>query len=82
MEQNINEYQKDYDELVVTVAELKEKKEQCNKKITKANSLITGLNAEKVRWEQSSNDFVSQFESLTGNVLISSAFLTYIGFFG
>ena len=53
-----------------------------SKKINKAQSLLLGLNSEKVRWGQSAKDQVVQFETLVGDVVLSAAFLTYLGFFG
>ena len=50
MEKNIAEYRIEYQELIDITNQLEKKKNECDKKINKANSLITGLNSEKVRW--------------------------------
>jgi dynein heavy chain 1 len=50
-------------------------------KLSRSKTLLFNLSSEKMRWSESSNNFKSQIENLIGDVLISSAFLTYIGFF-
>ena len=52
-----------------------------NSKIVKSEKLITSLMQEKQRWKKSSEQFQLHFETLCGDVLLASAFLTYIGFF-
>ncbi len=51
------------------------------KKVSRAEKLLSNLQGEKTRWEKSSNDFKEQITNIVGNVLLSGAFLTYIGFF-
>ena len=82
LEIKIQEYQKDYEKQIAKIEELKVQKEATLSKITKAENLLMGLSSEKSRWSVSFKDFGSQFTTLTGDVLISSAFLTYLGFFG
>ena len=81
LEENIKEYKKEYAELISQTEELKAEKENVQNKIGKSESLLMSLSSEKSRWEISSKEFVNQFKTLTGDVLLSSAFLTYLGFF-
>lgn len=50
-------------------------------KVERSNSLYSNLSGELVRWELSSKNFKERIASLLGDTLLSSAVLTYIGFF-
>lgn len=50
-------------------------------KAEKSKNLLKNLSSEKIRWTESSEGFKSQIAEMTGNVLLSSAFLAYCGFF-
>nr|XP_026690532.1 dynein heavy chain 12, axonemal isoform X1 [Ciona intestinalis] len=65
-----------------------EKKEQlefqvdlCSKKLDRAQKLIGGLGGEKTRWTQAASDLQTQYDNLTGDVLISSGVIAYLGAF-
>lgn len=47
----------------------------------KAESLINGLGGEKVRWKAEAERYAVVFENLTGDVLISSGMIAYLGAF-
>ena len=53
----------------------------CQKKLERAEALIGGLGGEKIRWTQAAKDLGTQYENLTGDVLISSAVVAYLGAF-
>jgi len=42
---------------------------------------LTDLSGERIRWEEASQNFKNQLATMIGDVLLSSAFLSYIGFF-
>ena len=50
-------------------------------KVTRSESLYKNLSSELIRWEGSSQSFKERISSLLGDTLLSSAVLTYIGFF-
>lgn len=50
-------------------------------KVNRSKSLIMNLSSEKIRWEESARNFKYQLSTILGDVLLSAAFLTYIGFF-
>ena len=50
-------------------------------KCSRSTKLLGDLSSEKVRWEGSSRGFQEQTATLIGDVLVSGAFCTYIGFF-
>lgn len=49
--------------------------------INLANRLVGGLSSEKIRWTDSVASFRSQEKSLPGNVLLVTAFVSYVGCF-
>jgi dynein heavy chain 1 len=50
-------------------------------KVNRSTNLIQNLSSERYRWEASSKNFKFQLATMPGDVLLSSAFLAYIGFF-
>jgi dynein heavy chain len=58
---------------------LEDNADQCDKKIARANQLLDGLGGEKERWGIFAENLGKQFERLTGDVLISSGLLAYLG---
>ena len=53
----------------------------CQKKLERAEALIGGLGGEKIRWTQAAKDLGVKYDNLTGDVLISSAVVAYLGAF-
>uniref|UniRef100_H2Z3M9 Uncharacterized protein n=1 Tax=Ciona savignyi TaxID=51511 RepID=H2Z3M9_CIOSA len=53
----------------------------CSKKLDRAQKLIGGLGGEKTRWTQAAGDLQTQYDNLTGDVLISSGVIAYLGAF-
>ncbi|CAF0714705.1 unnamed protein product [Brachionus calyciflorus] len=49
--------------------------------INLANRLVGGLSSEKIRWTESVANFRLQEKSLPGNVLLITAFISYVGCF-
>uniref|UniRef100_A0A2K5ISM5 Dynein axonemal heavy chain 17 n=1 Tax=Colobus angolensis palliatus TaxID=336983 RepID=A0A2K5ISM5_COLAP len=52
-----------------------------NRVILLANRLVGGLASENVRWAESVENFRSQGVTLCGDVLLVSAFVSYVGYF-
>ena len=50
-------------------------------KLIRAESLIGGLGGEKTRWKQMAEDLSVTYVNLTGDVLISSGMIAYLGAF-
>ena len=50
-------------------------------KVNRSVALLQSLNAERQRWEQGSQVFHAQLASIVGDVLLSSAFLAYAGYY-
>ena len=61
--------------------DLENKVDLCTKKLDRAEQLIGGLGGEKDRWSQAANDLGVKYINLTGDVLISSGLVAYLGAF-
>ena len=81
LEKNIKDYTDQYAKLIVDKQKLEIDKKNVSSKTTKAEGLLMALSSERTRWGQSSQEFENQFQTLTGDVLLSAGFLTYCGFF-
>ena len=81
LEENIENYKKDYAILIAEVQNIKGEMTKVVEKVTRSQELLKNLSSERYRWEEGSKNFKEQMNCLFGDVLLSSAFLTYIGFF-
>ncbi|XP_062847578.1 dynein axonemal heavy chain 3 [Trichomycterus rosablanca] len=55
--------------------------EQCSQKLIRAEKLIGGLGGEKDRWTEAARLLGIRYTNLTGDVLLSSATVSYLGAF-
>ncbi len=53
----------------------------CSKKLVRAEQLISGLGGEKDRWSEAAVNLGHRYVNLTGDVLISSGVVAYLGAF-
>lgn len=53
----------------------------CEKKLMRAEQLITSLGGEKTRWTQRSEELGIDYVNLTGDVIVSSGLIAYLGAF-
>jgi dynein heavy chain len=58
---------------------LEEKYDDCNTKLERAEKLLSGLGGEKVRWTEVAASLGPKYTNLTGDVLISSGMIAYLG---
>uniref|UniRef100_A0A667Y5V4 Dynein axonemal heavy chain 11 n=1 Tax=Myripristis murdjan TaxID=586833 RepID=A0A667Y5V4_9TELE len=58
-----------------------EKVTRTNQTIELANRLVKGLESEKARWSQAVVQYEEQQKTLCGDVLLTSAFVSYMGYF-
>jgi dynein heavy chain len=61
--------------------ELEVQVDECSKRLVRAEKLISGLGGEKTRWAESSKRLGVQYNNITGDVLISSGIVAYLGTF-
>eukprot|EP00931_Biecheleriopsis_adriatica_P034702 TRINITY_DN20021_c0_g5_i1.p1 TRINITY_DN20021_c0_g5~~TRINITY_DN20021_c0_g5_i1.p1 ORF type:complete len:4603 (-),score=1119.02 TRINITY_DN20021_c0_g5_i1:34-13842(-) len=81
MEKRIQQYKEQYAALITSVEQIKNEMQSVNEKCARSTKLLSDLSSEKVRWSQSSTGFQEQTATMIGDVLVSGAFCTYIGFF-
>uniref|UniRef100_A0A5F8HGP8 Dynein axonemal heavy chain 7 n=1 Tax=Monodelphis domestica TaxID=13616 RepID=A0A5F8HGP8_MONDO len=62
-------------------ADLENQVDLCSKKLERAEQLIGGLGGEKTRWSQSALELGQLYINLTGDILISSGIVAYLGAF-
>eukprot|EP00931_Biecheleriopsis_adriatica_P059470 TRINITY_DN3558_c0_g1_i1.p1 TRINITY_DN3558_c0_g1~~TRINITY_DN3558_c0_g1_i1.p1 ORF type:complete len:4293 (+),score=1112.20 TRINITY_DN3558_c0_g1_i1:173-13051(+) len=53
----------------------------CQKKLERAETLITSLGGEKTRWTQNAKDLTADYRNLTGDVIVASGLIAYLGAF-
>ncbi|CAD8134930.1 unnamed protein product [Paramecium octaurelia] len=80
-EAKIHNLQQEYSELISQKESIKSEMLKVQEKVTRSQALLSDLSGERVRWEEASQNFKSQLATMIGDVLLSSAFLSYIGFF-
>jgi dynein heavy chain len=61
--------------------ELERNVEDCKNKLDRATRLIDGLGGEKKRWSQFVTDLQKQYDNVTGDILIASGTVAYLGAF-
>uniref|UniRef100_A0A672V2F6 Dynein axonemal heavy chain 7 n=1 Tax=Strigops habroptila TaxID=2489341 RepID=A0A672V2F6_STRHB len=62
-------------------ADLENQVDLCSKKLQRAEQLISGLGGEKTRWHETALDLGQKYTNLTGDILISSGIVAYLGAF-
>ncbi|XP_051046156.1 dynein axonemal heavy chain 7 [Phodopus roborovskii] len=62
-------------------ADLENQVDLCSKKLERAEQLIGGLGGEKTRWSNSALELGQLYINLTGDILISSGVVAYLGAF-
>lgn len=53
----------------------------CEQRLEKAVKLIDGLGGEKIRWSETAAEMKVVYGNLTGDVLVSSGMIAYLGAF-
>jgi len=81
LEQSIASYKDEYAVLISEAQAIKATRENVQAKVDRSRALLTSLAMESGRWEATSETFKSQMSSIVGDVLLSSAFLAYAGYF-
>ncbi|CAD7961252.1 unnamed protein product [Amoebophrya sp. A25] len=61
--------------------ELQKNSDDCRAKLVRAEKLITGLGGEKAAWTQNSAKLGKDYTNLTGDILIASGIMAYLGCF-
>ncbi|XP_053674809.1 dynein axonemal heavy chain 7 [Anopheles nili] len=79
VEENLADLQRKLDEQIAQHAKLQANVELCMKKLERATEIITGLGGEKDRWQTAADTLAQIYDTLTGDVLIASGVVAYLG---
>merc|ERR550532_778660 len=81
LEASINRYKEEYAALISQAEAIKTTLKQVQGKVNRSMGLLQSLGIEKDRWGLTSDNFKLQMTTLIGDVFLSSAFLSYGGYF-
>lgn len=81
LELSIASYKEEYAQLISQAQAIKADLESVQAKVDRSIALLKSLVIERERWEATSETFKSQMSTIIGDVLLSSAFLAYAGYF-
>ncbi|CAB0033630.1 unnamed protein product [Trichogramma brassicae] len=81
LELSIASYKEEYAQLISQAQAIKTDLENVQGKVDRSIALLKSLVIERERWELTSETFRSQMSTIVGDVLLSSAFLAYAGYF-
>ncbi|KAI8852562.1 dynein heavy chain and region D6 of dynein motor-domain-containing protein [Chytridium lagenaria] len=81
LESSIAHYKDEYAVLISETQALKSEMETVKSRVDRSLALLGNLSSENERWGQASQSFESQMGTIIGDVLLSSAYLAYGGFF-
>ena len=74
-------YKEEYAQLISQAEAIKNDLKHVQDKVDRSMSLLKSLGIEQERWQETSEGFKSQMSTLVGDVFLSSAFLSYAGYF-
>ncbi|KAI8449285.1 dynein heavy chain, N-terminal region 1-domain-containing protein [Phakopsora pachyrhizi] len=81
LECSIVKSKSEYASLIRETETMKNEMSGVQTKVDRSIKLLESLESEKARWEAGSANFDAQMSTIAGDVLLSSAFMTYGGFF-
>uniref|UniRef100_A0A8C5KUF0 Dynein axonemal heavy chain 11 n=1 Tax=Jaculus jaculus TaxID=51337 RepID=A0A8C5KUF0_JACJA len=81
LDQNLSRLTTSFEKATAEKVRCQDEVNQTNKTIDLANRLVGELESEKIRWAQSIKSFETQEKTLCGDVLLTAAFVSYVGSF-
>ncbi|KAJ3135949.1 hypothetical protein HK100_002228 [Physocladia obscura] len=81
LENSIAHYKDEYAVLISETQALKSEMETVKSRVDRSSALLKNLSSENERWTASSQSFEAEMSTLVGDVLVSSAFMSYAGYF-
>ncbi|KAK5108990.1 hypothetical protein LTR62_007624 [Meristemomyces frigidus] len=81
LENSIATYKTEYAALISQTEAIKAEMTRVQSKVDRSMRLLNSLSSERGRWEGSSKTFVTQMETLVGDVFLAAAFLAYSGLY-
>ena len=79
---NLAELTREFEEATSAKLFCQQEAEETAQTISLANRLVGGLGSEKVRWGEAIGQYKQELKKLPGDVLLASAYLSYMGCFG
>jgi len=79
VKKKVADLQADLDQKTKDKEELEAKAALCERKLNAAEKLIKGLGGEKVRWAAAAKQLGADYLNVTGDILISSGVIAYLG---
>ena len=79
VEDELSELERALEQAVNRKDELEKNVQLCNEKLVRAKELIDGLGGEQARWSHSVAELGEEYTNVTGNVLIASGVMAYLG---
>ncbi|XP_008419893.1 dynein heavy chain 3, axonemal isoform X1 [Poecilia reticulata] len=81
VEDRLQSLNDDLDAMINKKKDLEDNIELCSQKLIRAEKLIGGLGGEKDRWTEAARQLGIRYISLTGDILLSSGTVSYLGAF-
>jgi dynein heavy chain 1, cytosolic len=81
LEKSIAKYKTEYAELISEAQTIKLDLTTVQSKVDRSVALLSSLSSERTRWENSNESFKIQMSTIIGDVVLSSAFMAYGGYF-
>lgn len=81
LEESIAGFKEEYAALISETQALKGEMERVQAKVDRSMTLISSLSSEQERWDAGSKTFEAEMSTLVGDVLLSSGFIAYAGYF-
>ncbi|XP_036135820.1 dynein heavy chain 3, axonemal [Molossus molossus] len=81
VEDHLQDLNDDFEKMNTKKITLEENIEICSQKLVRAEKLISGLGGEKDRWTEAARQLGIRYINLTGDVLVSSGTVAYLGAF-
>ncbi|RKO94585.1 dynein heavy chain and region D6 of dynein motor-domain-containing protein [Blyttiomyces helicus] len=81
LDRNLADLKAKFEKATADKLKCEEEARSTQETIVLANRLVNGLASEKVRWSEAVGKFKEQEKTLAGDVLLSAAFVSYVGCF-
>ncbi|KAI8914343.1 dynein heavy chain and region D6 of dynein motor-domain-containing protein [Gorgonomyces haynaldii] len=81
LDRNLGDLRAKFEKATADKLRCEEEAKSTQETIVLANRLVNGLASEKVRWSEAVAKFKEQEKTLAGDVLLSAAFVSYVGCF-
>ncbi|OAJ37788.1 hypothetical protein BDEG_21780 [Batrachochytrium dendrobatidis JEL423] len=81
LDRNLGDLRAKFEKATADKLKCEEEAKSTQETIVLANRLVNGLASEKVRWSEAVGRFKQQEKTIAGDVLVSAAFVSYVGCF-